>query len=345
MSSEWYLMSRPLYNSGYESDEFALFAQDGFEEVLESFIAQDVEIYNSKITDEPLKTRAIIQNVTGDVLRNAVQRQIICRIGTLRCGQYIKVNNNYWMVCVLPDNNMMYEKAILWQCKYSLRFISPISGDVVEYPVHDVNSTQYGSGESSKAHMTIGISQHLVYIPYNDETIKLDSGFRFLIDKNKDNPTAYRLTQVDSEGYSCGSNDGLLQWTVVESQRDDETDNKELMVADYYGKSKLSVPDEPEDGLKIVMTSEDRYNEVVFGKELRINLSFYDGGQEVSALPFNANIIDGSEYGLIANIGSDYIVVRALNNRDYIGHEITIKVDNNSLGVSASIVLTVKGWY
>lgn len=342
MSSDWYLMSRPLFNSGYESDEFALFAQNGFEEVLESCIAQDVEIYNSRLTDTPLITRAIIQNVTGDTLRNAMQRQIICRIGTLRCGQYIKIGGKYWMVCTLPDNNMMYEKAILWQCRYTLKFISPVSGDIVKYPVYDINSTQYGSGETQKKYMTIGTAQHLIYIPYNDETIKLDSGFRFLIDKNRSNPTAYRLAQVDSESYACGDNDGLLQWTVVESQRDDETDNKELMIADYYGKSKYSVPDEPQPGFRITTNADC---EVTFGNELRIDLRFYQDGKEISPFPFNAVIVDGNEYGTITHIGNDYIMVRALNNRDYIGQEITIEISNTDLSVITTKILTIKGWY
>lgn len=138
------------------------------------------------------------------------------------------------MACLFaPDNNKMYEKAIAWQCKYSIKFVSPTSGEIVEYPVYDINSTQYGSGETSEDHLTLGTSQHLIYIPYNEETIKLDSGFRFLIDKNRDNPTAYRLAQVDPGGYSCGKDDGLIQWTIVESQFDEKTDSKELMVADY----------------------------------------------------------------------------------------------------------------
>ena len=54
-----------------------------------------------------------------------------------------------WLVYSLPDNNKMYEKAIAWQCKYSIKFVSPTSGEIVEYPVYDINSTQYGSGETS----------------------------------------------------------------------------------------------------------------------------------------------------------------------------------------------------
>ena len=36
MPESWYLMSQPLFNSGFEGDEFSAFAQGGFEEILES---------------------------------------------------------------------------------------------------------------------------------------------------------------------------------------------------------------------------------------------------------------------------------------------------------------------
>ena len=345
MPIEWYLMSRPIYNSGFENDEFENFAQDGFEEVLDSPIADDVEIYEKKLSVEPVKTRAIIQGVTTDSVNNAVLRQIICRIGTLRCGQYVKVRNQYWMINSLPDNNKMYEKAIAWQCRYSIKLISPITGEVVEYPVYDINSTQYGSGETPKRYMSVGTSQHLVYIPYNEETIKLDSGFRFLIDKNRDKPTAYRLAQVDTSGYSCGENDGLIQWTIVESQFDEKTDNKDLMVADYYGKSEYSVPDEPEPGYAMVLVPENKDLGVIFGEEFRIDIEFLRDGLPIEPLAFTAEIIDGNEYGTIKDVGSNYVIVRALDNREYIDYEITIEVKSEEAGVSDSVTLKVKGWY
>lgn len=65
MAKSWYLMARLLFNSGYEKDEFENYSQDGFAEVLESFISSDIEVYNQNFTLlQSLK--AIIQNVTAD---------------------------------------------------------------------------------------------------------------------------------------------------------------------------------------------------------------------------------------------------------------------------------------
>lgn len=345
MPEEWYLLSQPLFNSGFESEEFSAYATEGFEEVLSSFLADDVEIFDKSLSVDPIKTRAIIQGVTADTYNNSVVRQFLCRIGTLQCGQYIKSKDKYWLINGLPDDNKMYEKAAGWYCKYSIRFISPLTGEIVEYPVYDINSTQYGSGETSKNYMTLGTSQHLVYLPYNEETVKIDSGFRFLIDKNKDQPTAYRLAQVDTSSYSSGKNDGLIQWTIVESQFDELTDSRELLIADYFGKSGLSKEDDVEAGYKLTLSTNSAENKVIFGEDIRIDAELTYDGSVIEPKPLTLSIADGVEYGSIKENGVGYFVVHALDNRSYIGHEISILARNDEADVEASIILKIRGWY
>ena len=36
MAKSWYLMTRPLFDSGYEKEEFNAYARDGFAELLDS---------------------------------------------------------------------------------------------------------------------------------------------------------------------------------------------------------------------------------------------------------------------------------------------------------------------
>lgn len=346
MPESWYLMSQPLFNSGFEGDEFSTFAQGGFEEILDSPLADEIEIYEKTLSATPVSARAIIQGVTADNYNNSVLRQFLCKIGTLRSGQYIKARGQMWLVYSLPDNNKMYEKAIAWQCKYSIKFVSPTSGEIVEYPVYDINSTQYGSGETSEDHLTLGTSQHLIYIPYNEETIKLDSGFRFLIDKNRDNPTAYRLAQVDPGGYSCGKDDGLIQWTIVESQFDEKTDSKELMVADYFGKSELSKPEQPSEiGYSIRVNPDGGDASIIFGETLKSSVIICKDGVAQSGLPFDVTITDGAEFGTIQSVDQNGFVLYALNNRDFIGQEITVEITSSECEASSKTVFTVRGWY
>lgn len=234
MPKEWYLMTKPLFYSGYEKEEFEHYAKDGFSELLESFISSDVSIYKTNDFSKSEITKAIIQNVTSDSDYNDFIRQILVPIGTIKTGYYVKYNGFYWLIKDIVDNNKIYEKSIMFHCNYNLRFISDTSEKIVNYPVYMKNATQYNSGENAREIETIGSSKFLIYIPYNQETIKINHGKRFLIDRNIDDPTAFEVTQVDTISHNYDDNIGVIRITVVESQFNSKTDNKDLMIADYY---------------------------------------------------------------------------------------------------------------
>lgn len=232
---DWYLMRKPpVYSSGFESEEFEYYAKDGFKEALNSFLGTDVILYDNQLQNG-IEARAIIQNASADSYTSAVNRQILLDIdfGDGIYYVYDKSQDIYWIVNSPVSRNKIYSKVSAWYCKLWLKFISPLSQAVVSYPVYTINSTQYNSGETSNQKFTIGSAQHLIYIPYNEETALIDNGFRFLMDQPTPIPNAYRLTQVDSTSFLY-KNISLLQWTVMEDQFSPVRDNKDLMVADYY---------------------------------------------------------------------------------------------------------------
>lgn len=232
---DWYLIRKPpVYLSGYETEDFDFYAVDGFDELANSFLGADIILYDENL--RPIyEGRGIIQNRTADSYTNSVNRQILVSsaLGNRVHYVYDKNEDVYWLVNAPVSRNGFYSKLIAWYCKYRLRFISPVSGEVVEYPIYTINSTQYNSGETDGQKITVGSAQHLIYLPYNEETALIDNGVRFLLDKRTTIPTAYRLTQVDSTSYGF-QEQSILQWTVLEDQFSPLTDNKELMVADYY---------------------------------------------------------------------------------------------------------------
>lgn len=145
--------------------------------------------------------------------------------------------HGYWL-CVNSNNlhGIQWEGTLSF-CNHIVKFYSPLTHEIVEYPISVINSTQYGSGETNKyddkTRMTIGTSQLLVYITYDKHTALLDSGFRFLLDRNKELPTAFKVTQADMISYSDGGDRGYIQLTVYEDTFNPKTDNKELMIANY----------------------------------------------------------------------------------------------------------------
>lgn len=237
----------PLFYGGLENDEFGNYGVDGFIETLEDTpLADNVKIYDFR-GNENINIKSIVQNVTADGKILQGIRQILSPIGTLKSGMYVDVplKNQTWFITTLPDNNKIYEKAIMEYCNWILKWQDK-DGNILEYPCSIENATKYNSGESGGKYIIFGSAQYLVKMPYDNNTIKLESGRRFLIDKNKDNPTAYKITQVDitSGNYE---NLGIIQLIVQEDQFNPNTDNKELMIADYFKVEDDTIPPPIED--------------------------------------------------------------------------------------------------
>jgi len=347
-SKSWYLMTRPLFSSGFEDDEFWAYGQDGFQEVLNSFVGSDVFVYDKRIYSEPKKIRAIVQNKTSDVFNSTTLRQILCNIGILKCGQYIEYEGALWMVSTMPDNNRIYEKAVLWKCKHIIRFISPVSHEIVEYPVFSTNSTQYGTGEQEKKHITIGEDQHLVYIPYNDETIMLDDRFRFIMDKNKANPTVYRITRVDTVSYAVGSeyvNDGLIQWSVLQTPFNEATDNRDLMIANYFVPDKGVSESIPGEEMSITLTDSDGDFMLAVGERKQIYVGCVrPDGSDVDSFEYRLEYDFAEDVAVVESDDNKTIVVRAVNNKGNVGRTISIRAIGNEVDSEATIKIQIVNW-
>lgn len=234
MSADMYLMKQN-YVGIVEDMEFYQSARDSMHEVIRSFLAEDVEIYESRMTDEPRHIRAIIQNQTTDNPMYANLRQIVTECGVnLQCGNYIRYKGDWWVAPYLTGTNGMYEKAYIWYCNYKLRFVSPTTDEIVTYPVHTESATRYNSGDRETAKVRLGTSQHILYIPNNDETIRLEHDMRLLMDNDTEKPMALYISQIDTLSYAYGEQVGLLRITASETLFNDKTDDEREMVADLY---------------------------------------------------------------------------------------------------------------
>lgn len=116
-------------------------------------------------------------------------------------------------------------------CNWMLKWQKK-DGTILEYPCYDMNSTQYNSGEQSNRNFVIGSSQHMLTLPCDENTVELSTPQRFYLDKAKNNPTTFIVTQNDTTSYSYGKK-GLVKVTVYEHPSNPETDNLDLGICDY----------------------------------------------------------------------------------------------------------------
>ena len=222
-----------------------------------------------------------------------------------------------------------------------------MTGEIVEYPVYSTNSTQYGTGEAGKTQMTVGEDQHLIYLPYNEETIMLDTQTRFLMDKNKVDPTAYRITRVDPISYAVGderAEDGLIQWAVLEDQFNAATDNAELMVADYY----TSVPGGTEEtsgaSVHITLTDLDGDFKIAGGETKQIRVQVLDeSGVPIDPLQYRLEY-DFAGAASIVDEMNGVITLRASDDPVFVGTQIEIKAIHDASGSEAVMKIQIVNW-
>ena len=246
MAKDWYLLeSKHDQLSGYESDALYDFAEDGFEEILDSAIAIPVEIYNYDLS-ECKSMKAVMQNNVQDTKLKTLTRQMLVPIGTCHAGMYVKYKNRFWIITGLVDDNTMYEKAVLSLCNWLLTWIND-KGKIIQRWANVTSASQYNNGETGMQYYFVRSDQLMVIIPDDDESLLIPDSKRFIIDRRCDiyeksipndiikdlshQVSSYQLTRADSVLYNYIS-DGHMSFIATQ---DEQHDNDGYYVIDGMG--------------------------------------------------------------------------------------------------------------
>lgn len=235
MAIEWYLM-RPPYNqlSGFEEETVEDYYADGFEEVLDTSIASDVELYNYDLSVvSPL--RVVIENKVQDTRLQSLVRTMLSPIGTCKAGMYVKYKGRFWLISNCVDDNGFYEKSVLSLCNYLLTWVNS-KGKIVQRWANITSASQYNNGETNMKYYFVRSDQLMVLFSNDDESLLLNSGERFVIDERcsvyeksideevtqkTDLPlTTYQLTRSDTVLYDYGDS-GIMGLIVTQDEKHD----------------------------------------------------------------------------------------------------------------------------
>lgn len=233
-------------------------------------------------------------------------------------GDYVSYNGETWLCLEARPFHGLYSRGTFQKCNWLLRWQDMYTNEIHEYWCIDENSTQYNSGEMTNKSMVfkMGSAQHILTLPYNKDTIILDTPQRFFLDRSNINPTIYKVTQNDNSAYSYNGK-GLVRVTVVQDQYDREKDNMELGICDYVPVSDV-LP--PRKYAKIVC---DEYTIKSGGSSRMFKARFINGDDiDDSAVPkwkincqfkndLNINVLDDTLYIYVNNdmlVGSTFLL-------------------------------------
>lgn len=182
----------------------------------EDFVEQPIKLYNRKYS-----------SANGFTTQYETLWNKAIPVGTVL---YDKKRNEYQLCTESFDKDEILNNGKLTRCNGWLKWQNK-EGKVYEYPIFDINSTQYNSGVESSKIMVLGSTQHMLSITADENTISLRHDMRFFLDRNKVEPTVFKLTQNDTTAMNYDK--GILHLTVTEDQYNPDTDNIEEWLCDY----------------------------------------------------------------------------------------------------------------
>lgn len=228
---------------------------------------------------------------------------------------YDKNRDIYWICIESYNRDEILCAGKLVRCNYIMKWQDD-NKDIFEYPVFEINSTQYNSGEFGDKTMTLGSSQHLITTIADKNTIALNHGHRFFWDRNTVDPTVFKLTQNDTTAMNYDK--GLVKITVSEDQYNPKTDSIENWLCDYFQTSNVTIMYSGNPTIRVGGTKTlkvDTTNTVTWSVDSDIGATIMSDGNTAK--------------------------VKCTNNIDYVGKTITVKATvGNSVG---ECLLTVIG--
>lgn len=185
--------------------------------------------------------------IINEVAGNNFQRTVITRPSqTIRAGDIVDCLGRKWIVLEVDPDQTIYTKALIQQCNIILKWISKKSRKVIERYAWAENVTKYSSGIRDSNVIQRVEFQVKVRVGLDEETALLKRDQRFLLDLDgseydtclaSGHPDAYILSNRDvfTRASYFGKDTGkVVELTLSESMFNTETDNAELMIADYW---------------------------------------------------------------------------------------------------------------
>lgn len=252
---------------------------------------------------------------------------------------YCSQSDEYYICTQAFNIDDVHYEGTLTLCNWILKWQNG-SGDILEYPCYDVNSTQYNSGERFNEQITIGSSQHIITLPCDENTILLSTPQRFILDKNKDNPTTFIVTQNDNTSYNFGKK-GLVKITVYEHPFDEDKDRIDLGICDYKEFNNAnSIPSDD-------VVAKISYNSLVLksGGDSRTFIGkFYRGDIEITDILYSWQVICDFVDKLTITENENMITI-SIDDDDYIDEEFKLIFSDANGEIQDFVFVQVESLY
>ena len=209
-----------------------------------------------------LKLNAVNSLSCKDCLVNGVAQKLIIDDGTLPyykdvkslpdeyfdAGDYVEWADAMWLMVSCDWDKEVYTYGKMQQCNYVLKWQNTDAGIIERWSVI-LSASKYNNGEKYNNVIVVGSNQLMVYLPIDEETLKLRSDKRLMVDFNTESPKCYDITRVDTVtmGYDGTAEPrydgkGCILLVLTETEINPDVDRIDLMLCDYINPNGIPHP-------------------------------------------------------------------------------------------------------
>ena len=217
------------------------------------------ELYREK---RELTLNAVNSLSCKDCLVNGVPQKLVIDDGTLPyykevkslpdeyfdAGDYVEWADAMWLMVSCDWDKEVYTYGKMQQCNYVLKWQNT-DADVIERWSVVLSASKYNNGEKYNNVIVVGSNQLMVYLPIDEETLKLRSDKRLMVDFNTESPKCYDITRVDTVtmGYDGTAEPrydgkGCILLVLTETEINPDVDRIDLMLCDYINPNDIPHP-------------------------------------------------------------------------------------------------------
>ena len=260
------------------------------------------------------------------------------------------IKHDEYLICTEAfDIDGIHYKGKFTLCNWMLKWQKK-DGTILEYPCYDMNSTQYNSGEQSNRNFVIGSSQHMITLPYDENTVELSTPQRFYLDRATINPTSFIVTQNDTTSYNYGKK-GLVKVTVYEYPNNSATDRPDLGICDYIDVSNQNMNEDcliksVGNNLSKVHKAVIDYNTTIIksggDSQMFVGKFYDDNGNEVADIVPHWTIVCGFSNKLIVEEIDNGLSI-GIDDDAYVDEEFKIILSDGSdeSNVASSLIIKI----
>ena len=163
-------------------------------------------------------------------------------------GDYVEWADAMWLMVSCDWDKEVYTYGKMQQCNYVLKWQNT-DADVIERWSVVLSASKYNNGEKYNNVIVVGSNQLMVYLPIDEETLKLRSDKRLMVDFNIESPKCYDITRVDTVtmGYDGTAEPrydgkGCILLVLTETEINPDVDRVDLMLCDYIDPNDIPHP-------------------------------------------------------------------------------------------------------